>query len=281
MHKQGLVWLASYPKSGNTWFRAFLTHLLSNNSDSLNLQQDSMIGQGAAARFVLDKALGFDSRLLNEQQLQQLRPAIYQWHGQQPGIKYFKIHDSYVTNEQKPILPQYNNIGIIYFIRNPLDVVVSFAHHMNCTIDEAILMMNNPLLSLTGASTRRTSQIKQTCATWSSHVESWTTQSDVRILVVRYEDMHRDTFNTFSKALDFLNVPYDEHTVRQAINNSQFARLQQSEQQDGFKESAAPNRPFFRKGIIGDWQNVLKEQQIKRIITQHGLIMRRFGYLES
>ena len=278
----GIVWLASYPKSGNTWFRVFLTHILNAANPDSNWNQQTIVGTGSSARFLMNRALGFDSRLLSEDELEQVRPEIYSWHASQPGVKYFKIHDAYCSLKNKtPIVPKEGSIGIIYFIRNPLDVVISFSHHMNCSIDEAIKMMNAPFLALKGSATKPMSQVRQVCSSWSSHVNSWTLNTDINVLTMRYEDMHAVPLTTFSKALTFLQQDVIEETILQALESSRFAKLQQDEQQHGFRESAAPSRAFFRKGIVGDWENTLTDWQIKQIVSHHGSVMRRFGYLDE
>lgn len=279
---QGIIWLASYPKSGNTWFRIFLTHLLHDHKSELNFNQQTILGTGSAARFVMDDALGFNSALLTEEELSVVRPEIYNWHGQQPGVKYFKIHDAYYNpNNRQPIIPQETCLGVLYFIRNPLDVAISFAHHMNCSIDESINKMNYLYLSLKGSSTKSMSQVRQICSSWSWHVKSWTTSQEVKVLVMRYEDMHANTLATFSRALDFLQLHYSEERIRQALANSSFSQLKQQETQHGFRESAAPSRAFFRKGVVGDWEHTLSKTQIESIVRHHAPMMREFGYLDE
>ena len=279
---QGIVWLASYPKSGNTWFRVFLTHIINGTNCNLNLNRTSIVGTGCAARFMMDRALGFDSRLLYEEELERLRPSIYDWHAKnQPGVQYFKIHDAcYTATNKASVIPKKISIGAIYFIRNPLDVVISFAYHMNCSINDAIQMMNCPTLALKGSAAKPLSQIRQVCSSWSWHVESWISNSDINVLTLRYEDMIYSPGKTFSSALAFLQIKVSEDIFLNALDKSQFAQLKQDEQINGFRESAAPERPFFRKGIAGDWVNTLTDSQIKRIVSDHGPMMRHFGYLD-
>jgi hypothetical protein len=279
---KGIVWLASYPKSGNTWLRVFLTHVLNPNHNTSAAQQLPLVGTGASARFLLDRVLGFDSKLLHEDHLALLRPTIYDWYGQQPGIQYFKIHDAYCSEKiNNPIISNASNLGVIYIVRNPLDVAISFAHHMNCSIDDAIQQMNCPVLALKGSATRPLSQARQICSSWSLHVKSWIEANDLRRLTIRYEDMHADPLATFSKALNFLQCEMSEELMLQAIEKSRFATLKKDEQAFGFKESAGPDRAFFRKGIVGDWANTLKDRQVEQIIEQHGEVMRRFNYLND
>lgn len=282
MNDQGIIWLASYPKSGNTWFRIFLTHILNPERTDLNLKHQTMIGTGASACFLMDRALGFDSKLLHEDELARLRPVIYNWHGQQAGVKYFKIHDVYRTEKNTgPIIPKETTIGIIYFMRNPLDVVSSLAHHMNCSIDEAITMMNCPTLTLRGSATKPLSQVRQICSSWSGHVSSWLDHCDIPLFIMRYEDMHYDSVSIFSQALAFLHISASEEMVINALKKSQFKKLKAEEQTYGFRESAGLERAFFRKGIVGDWMNTLTDKQVQCIIAHHGDMMRRCGYLDE
>ncbi len=283
MLKQGIIWLASYPKSGNTWFRIVLTHVMQASNQELDLNTQGIIGTGSAARSLMDHALGFDSTLLTDSELMPLRPMIYRWYGEQSTeVKYFKIHDMfYQVDDPSPLVPIDTSLGIIYFIRNPLDVVISFASHMNCSIDDAILQMNRPFLSLGGSVSNRMSQVRQICSSWSAHVKSWTSVKDIRLLVLRYEDMSVSPFATFYKALHFLKMPFSETILLNALEKSQFEKLKQYEQSFGFRESSPLSGGFFRKGIVGDWENMLSPEQINRIICNHGEMMRHFGYLDQ
>ena len=283
MHKHGIVWMASFPKSGNTWFRIVLTHILHASKEALDLNKQSIIGVGAAARFVLDKALGFDSALLTDDELAQLRPLIYRWYGEQRvGVQYFKMHDMFhQVNLHNAIVPRDVSVGIIYFIRNPLDVVISFACHMNCSVDDAIKLMNFPQLTLKGSAANLMSQVGQMCSSWSSHVSSWTSVEDIRLIVLRYEDMSFTPLETFSNAMRFLELNVSDALILEALENSRFEKLKTYEQTFGFRESAPLSGGFFRKGIVGDWENTLNDEQIERIVCNHGALMQRFGYLDQ
>jgi len=280
--KEGIVWLVSYPKSGNTWFRIFLTCILNASKADFDLNRQRLVGTGSSACFLMDRVLGFDSILLSDDELDRLRPDIYNWYAYQGEVYYFKMHDArYTARRKTPIVNADRNSRCIYFIRNPLDVAISLAHHMNCSIDEAILMMNNPFLALKGSATRPHSQTRQVCSSWSMHVNSWLSASDVNILVLRYEDMHANPHQTFAKALRFLEYEIKDEDFLMALQRSNFHRLQQDEQQHGFRESAADDRLFFRKGIVGDWQHTLTEKQIEQIISNHGDLMARFSYIDE
>jgi len=281
---KGIVWLSSYPKSGNTWFRILLARIL-NKSTTLNdiNEMDSILGSPMVAnRAWMNQALGFDSQLLNDQEVDFLRPTAYQWVAQQlKQTTFIKIHDAYTHLEDKtPLIPTEGCLGAIYFIRNPLDVAISLAHHAKCPIDWSIQMMANPEFAVPFAG-KKDKQLRQQLLSWSLHVQSWIANPSIPLLVLRYEDMFFKPLETFSRGMNFLNVDISSQALQQAIDDTSFDKLQDHEKQHGFKEKPALDRPFFRKGIVGDWENTLTEQQVQRVIADHSEMMQAYGYLDE
>lgn len=277
----GLVWLSSYPKSGNTWFRIVLANLLNQTSDSINLNQLN-IGVNMAARSLINQLLGFNSTLFDHDELSKLRPLLYQWYGHPENNfhRYLKIHDAYSIKDY-PLIPHENCSAIIYFIRNPLDVAISFAHHLNFSIDQTIEIMGQKDFTFFEGNKRATPQLRQYFSSWSMHVKSWTLDCELDVLLLRYEDMSFTALETFSEAFKFLKLDFSEEKIAKAIENGHFEKLQRQEKKDGFSErSAAQPGLFFRKGKVGDWENTLTETQINRIISDHGDIMQTYGYLD-
>ncbi|PUT40448.1 sulfotransferase [Legionella taurinensis] len=279
---QGIFWLASYPKSGNTWFRIVLSKLLKPASHLTVINEmDSILGSPMVAnRGWMNKALGFDSAALNDDDVDKLRPKTYASYA--ATLKrpvYIKVHDAYTfIDEHQPLFPNEGCLGAIYFIRNPLDVAISLAHHVQCPLDWSIHMMEQPgfEVPLPG---QRDKQLRQKLLSWSLHVESWTLLPDFPVLVLRYEDMLMDPVTSFSKALHFLNLHFTLEEITQAIEDSSFEKLQDFERQFGFKEKQ--NGSFFRKGIAGDWLNTLTETQAHQLVKQHAAIMQQYGYLDA
>lgn len=279
-----IVWLSSYPKSGNTWFRIVLSRLL-NQSPNLSYinDMDSILGSPMVAnRGWMNKILGFDSTLLDEGEIDQLRPAAYTWYAQQmKQTTYIKIHDAYtLVKGNTPLIPVEGCLAAVYFIRNPLDIAVSLAHHAKCPIDWSIHMMGNKAFTVP-LETHNDKQIRQKLLSWSLHVESWVSDLPIRVLVLRYEDMFSTPMETFSRGLTFLHIERSREEIQEAISEASFDKLQQYEQRFGFREKPFNDRQFFRKGIAGDWQDSLSDNQVKRIIQDHGEMMHRYGYLDT
>lgn len=278
----GIYWLASYPKSGNTWFRIVLANLIKKQEDPLNLNQIHT-GMIASARGWMDDALGYSSADLTHDELDQLRPQVYRWYSEHidaPG--YHKIHDAYTyTDKQTPLIPIEGCLGALYFVRNPLDVAISFANHSSCSIDEAIKMMRNEQFAFCKSRRHQVSQLRQWLLSWSLHVNSWINAKAINLLVIRYEDMKSKPFETFTNALNFLQIHPTEAALNTALTNAHIDKLQQQEAESGFCEKPLKVTQFFRKGIVGDWKNTLTEEQVAQIISDHGPTMRAFGYLSA
>lgn len=274
---KGIVWLSSYPKSGNTWFRIFLAHILGlkeNKTIDINEVKNTIHDRITTEKTWVSEFSGVSLDCLNEEEIEALLPNLYrQYHQQQQEPTYHKIHRAYSYIEGEPLIPLEACSRILYFVRNPLDVAVSMANHFNCSIDEAIRIMSDDHYVL------RYFPLPQKLWSWSKHVESWLSLKTEDILFLRYEDMLEDSTNTFSKALDFLNISVPAELIHTAITQTSFENLRKFEDTVGFKDKPYYLKNFFRKGISGDWEKNLTNNQIDKIIRDHGETMEKFNYL--
>ena len=279
----GIYWLASYPKSGNTWFRAVLANYLSESAQPVGIN-DLNTGAIASSRAWADEVLGVDTADLTQGEIDTLRPEIYRWTvSEKPDlVRYHKIHDAYSRRpDGTPLVDRHATLGAIYILRNPLDIAPSLAHHDGVDLDLAINHMADPLHCLAQSKTKIPRQLLQRIGSWSEHVESWVDAVDIRIKILRYEDMKSDPFGTFGSAFDFMRLPAQPRKLTSAINACSFDKLAAQEKTDGFIDRPVKNKKFFRKGIVGDWRNSLSAPQIARVIQNHSTTMRRFGYLDD
>jgi len=275
-----IVWLASYPKSGNTWFRIFLSNLLNKRDTPANINELDG-GPIASSRILFDEATGLSSSDLTTDEIENLRPEIYRYLAEQSDqLLFHKIHDAFtITSEGNPLIPESATHSVIYFIRNPLDVAVSFAHHSSLPCSKIVTQMNDNSFAFCSRTDKLHNQLNQKLLSWSNHIRSWVDQSNLPIIVIRYEDMKTKTFETFKSAITFLNLTYSEEEIERAINFSDFAIIKDQENISGFKEKAPGSNQFFRKGEIGSWKEELTPEEINSIKSQHKEIMERFGYL--
>jgi aryl sulfotransferase len=276
-----IVWLASYPRSGNTWFRIFLANLLHPKSEPLNINDLPERNTIASARETFDEITGLCAGILTPLQIEILRPRVYETlAAESPKRLFLKVHDAYtMTPEGEPMMSRNATAGAIYIVRNPLDVAVSVAHHAAKSIDWAIEGMADEQRRLVRRSDCQGMQLTQKLLTWSGHVSSWLNAPGLPVHCVRYEDMQLRPMDTFLAAATFGGIACDTEAVRRAVMKSNFKELQAQELRSGFVERMPKTEVFFRQGKVGGWRQALTRTQVDRIVSDHGDMMSRLGYL--
>jgi len=280
---KAIVWLASYPKSGNTWFRTFLTNFLLNGDKPADINHLEG-GPIASARPPFDEAVGYDSGEMTFDEIDHLRPEVYlhQAHHAKE-TQYCKIHDAYTfLPDGRSLIPAAATACALYFIRNPLDVAVSFAYHgAHNRFGRMVNRMGNNENSFCGTDATETMQLRQKLLSWSNHAKSWIDAPGIRVLPIRYEDMKLHPQKTFGAAIRFAGLPDDSARIAKAIRFSDFKEVQIQEQKTGFGERSPGAKSFFRKGEAGAWRESLKPKHAAKIIRDHHEMMHRFGYLDD
>jgi aryl sulfotransferase len=276
-----IVWLDSYPKSGNTWMRAFLTNFLLDGDEPADINRLQTGGPIASAREAFDEAVGVEASDLTPEEIERYRPAVYVQMAQQSRETiYLKIHDAFTyTASGYPLVAKEATRGVLYLIRNPLDVAVSFAHHAESPVERTIAAMGDENYAFVDRPDHLYSQLRQRLLTWSGHVLSWVDEPGLDVHVVRYEDMVACPGETFAGVVRFAGLPEDPARIEKAIAFSSFDVLRQQEQEHGFSEKMPRSESFFRQGRTGSWRDALTGEQAARIIADHNAVMRRFGYL--
>lgn len=277
---KGIYWIASYPKSGNTWFRIFLTNLRSNEERPADFNRlDTSI---ASSRILFDQIAGMDASDLFPDEVDRLRPRVYESLAETAEeILFMKVHDAFTRTDQgEPLMSMRATLGAVYIIRNPLDVVISYAHHLQISVDEAIRQMGDPDAASCSKSNRLHKQLRQKLLTWSGHVTSWVDAPGINVHVIRYEDMLEKPRETFSRAAAFCGLKDDPEKIARAVRFSSYAEMTKQEEQKRFLETPAGVPSFFRKGKSGGFKDVLTAEQVRQIIRDHGRVMERFGYID-
>lgn len=278
-----IVWLASYPKSGNTWMRVLLTNYLRNADAPADINKLDG-GPIASARLWFDEWAGVEASALSDAVIERLRPEVYRrMAAESRETLFMKVHDAWRrTGRSTSLFPSDVTAGVVYILRNPLDMATSCAHHWGVTVDKAVENMCDPDFSLARSLGGLTDQLRQFMGSWSGHAQSWLDDSGLPLHVVRYEEMLRGPELAFGQVVRFCGLPFDEARVRKAVAFSGFSELQRQEKEKGFRERpvAAPG-PFFRRGKAGSWRDELPPELANRLIEAHGTMMKRFGYLNE
>jgi hypothetical protein len=284
------VWLASYPKSGNTWFRMLSANLLVAGDEAADINALPERGGIASARGPFDYLTLIDSGLLTHDEIDRLRPGVYaalargaedQLESDTPAdeVRLVKVHDAYTRNaDGVPLLAgSAGAAGAIVIVRDPRAVAPSLASHLGVGIDAAIDFMADLDASFCQGRRSQPLQLRQKLAGWSGHVESWLDQRDLPVHLVRYEDLRADPVCVFAAALAFAGRKVEDDRIERAVRLADFANLRAQEQAKGFRE-AGRQPAFFRRGEAEGWRAELSLAQVARIERDHARVMARLGY---
>lgn len=196
---------------------------------------------------------------------------------------FLKSHDAftYLPNGE-PLLSRRASAGAIYFLRNPLDVAVSYAYHSGHE-DFAVMVrdMATHDRAISKSKIGLDWQLRQQLLDWSGHVRSWLDQTEVPVHLLRYEDMLASPLETFRGAIRFAGLDHDDTQIAAALEHCRFERLQEKERQRGFRERLVGAKVFFREGRSGSWRDKLTDELVARVLADHSDVMRRCGYLDE
>ncbi len=271
-----ILWLASYPRSGNTWLRAFLHNLFRNSDEPYDinrLQDFTLIDSDARWYRMLDPRPPTE---LTKEEVAALRP---QAHAAMttafPDTVLVKTHNALVGDRGTPMITLEHTAGAIYVIRNPLDVAVSYSHHYGISLAEAVAAMNRPGNQSTG---NQENFVYELHGSWSEHVKSWTATPNPALHVVRYEDMAKEPLRAFGDVVGFLGLRVAPERIAHSIARSSFAVLREQELRKGFRERSKKSDQFFRAGEVGQGRRLLAPELIEALCATHRESMVRFGY---
>ncbi len=271
-----IIWLASFPKSGNTWMRAFLHNLLRNPDRPMPINELDKFTLGDSQYSWYQLFTSKPAPELTLEELAELRPKVHRaMMGAHPDSVFVKTHGYLGASKGAAIHTMECTAGGIYIVRNPLDVTLSYADHFGLSLDDAIEAMG-----LEGALSQATeTQVIEFLNSWSTNVKSWTQVPNPRLHVVRYEDMLDRSVRTFTGVARFLGLNPPRPRIEKAIKFSSFRTLKKQEEEQGFRERSEHSKAFFRKGRRDQWKRELSPAQIARVVELHREQMARFGYI--
>jgi hypothetical protein len=264
-----IIWLASYPKSGNSWVRAFLQNYIRNSStpENINALTDFSAVECAAAFFpnpAADNAqIQRDRRTVHE--------ALTRLH---PDLVFVKTHNANMNIHNIPLCTPSVTAGALHIVRDPRDLALSYAAYLSQPVDSIIAFMANPK-----AANRTTElQVFEYLSSWSAHTDSWLAAP--RTLTIRYEDLVATPTETFGRIIAALgDGTVDEARLTRAISHSHFEILAAQERTSGYNAAGPAPEKFFRAGKPGEWRTRLTAAQSATITTSHAPTMKKLGYL--
>jgi len=274
----GLILLASFMKSGNTWLRILLQMLESADAAvDINALRSTT---SATSRKLFEQMAGIESRHLTMAEVAAARPAVAHMLARQPGkAMRLKVHEAYLPafGTSTPAFPPETVQAVLHLVRDPRDVAVSLAEHMGCSLETAVVRMGDPDFAV-GARRWHPSELPQFFSDWSRHTLSWL-EAPLPVLTLRYEDMLADPIAALAAAVRHIGITATQERLAAAVHAASFERLRAQEDKAGFHERPPHMHRFFRRGEAGGWRGELPSHLARAMEERHGAVMHRLGYL--
>ena len=278
-----IIWLASYPKSGNTWVRHFLASLIYSNQGKNGLDKLGFILQ-------YPKKDQFERLVSDLNDFNQIRK---NWIRSQNiinsdnKIKIFKTHHSLSTLNEDNFTNEENTLGAIYIVRDPRNVISSILYHFNLTnIEEALNFLKDEKKFIGNLKNKTNYPLLTLIGSWKSNYNSWK-HIGKNFLLVKYEDLILNPNNEFKRIANhiskLINIKFSEEQIKQSVEESSFKNLSNLEDKNGFVESIKSSenkkKKFFNLGPKNNWKEILDKKYVKEIENSFNSEMKELGYI--
>jgi len=282
------IWLASYPKSGNTLVRSLLASYFFSKDGIYNFSLIKNIKQFPNIKLFED--LGID--ITNEKEVIANYVRVQQSFNKRESIQFLKTH-SYLFNIENNAFTDLNNtLGVIYIVRDPRNVVTSLANHKALSTDEATDVLINSWYKKGNLNNfNYTERTTLYTGTWASNYKSWKSfKSQGKYLLIKYEDLINKKEEILLKILKFIyklnkkNFELDKVKFKNVIDSTSFERMKALEKEVGFNESRVDKKTgkkinFFNLGKKNDWKKMIAPNIKEKIENSFKEEMKELGYI--
>ena len=282
-----IIWLASYPKSGNTYLRAFLSAYYFSKNGEFDFSQISNIDQFPHEKFFKEK-------------VNSIAEASKQWVPMQKEInkdrriRFFKTHSFLGNYQGNQFTTPETTLGAIYIVRDPRNVLTSLKNHYSFDDDEALKMITDKTRSLMSNNGSHASLTY--ISSWAENYLSWFKNNQFRRIFVKYEDLVNNKYETFRDIIVFTNTlmnnveGVNKSKLQKAIETTNFNVLKKKEISETFdgSESSFKNwrnfhsenkNLFFNLGPENNWKKILKTEISNKIVNSFEKEMKELNYL--
>ena len=280
-----IIWLASYPKSGNTWVRSIVSSLIYSQSGDFNFNLLKNIKQYPQKKYFKDEVSDFGDfdKIKSNWILIQNKINL------DKEIKFFKTHQGNYTVGGDSFTNKANTKAVIYIVRDPRNVVSSISNHFSLSLEKSLdFMMSPKIIGNTKKFEENGKGILTLLGKWNEHYSSWTKKVE-NVLIIKYEDLLLAPILELNKIIlflkKFINFHTNENKNNNILRNTSFENLKKLEDLHSFEEAALDKITkskinFFNLGPKNNWESAVDEKIVKIIEKEFYKEMKELGYLK-
>lgn len=277
-----IIWIASYPKSGNTLIRAILTSLIFSEDGIVDFKILHRISNFSNGFFFKKFISSYENILETSKYWIKAQEEL----NKNKKLKFFKTHNAFCTINGNAFTNENNTAGCIYVVRDPRDVVVSASKYYDLSHDETKNNMFNEKMDL--INNMKGSPFNTFLGSWPNHYNSWT-KNCKNVLLIKYENLIENKENEIRRIISFLNkfvkISFDEKKIINCIESSSFQNMKIMDQNGLFPENSKDFKgnkiPFFSSGKKGNWRGVLEEKIVSQIEKKFQKEMLELNYIDQ
>ncbi len=274
-----IIWLASYPKSGNTWVRIFINYLLFSNNEKININ-NIKIGQFPNKKHFTSIINDFsDIKKILENYIN--AQDLLNFDGK---LKFLKTHSANWKSGKNSFTNKSNTLGIIHIVRDPRNIITSLKNHFNKDeYEDSLNFMVNEKKFIGTKEVEREFEVPTLISSWSNHYKSWKKLTK-NYLLIKYENLLKSEKDEFYKIVEFIESntknKFNDKEIQRAINHCEFENLKKQEDEFGFREAPnIKNQKFFFLGPKNNWRNIINKDIQKKIEDNFEKEMKELNYL--
>ena len=275
-----IIWIASYPKSGNTYIRSLLSAYYFSKDGNFNFDLLKNIKQFPNTEFFNSNINSLDDAS-NNWLFAQIK--------EQNKIKFLKTHSCLGAYKGKPFTTVDYSLGGIYVVRDPRNVISSVMNHFSLNADEAYNFMTD-IHRGTRSNIENDYSAYSYLSTWANHYKSWANSKNFRKIIIKYEELETNKYETFRDIIVFTNTLLNNSDgvnkikLEKAIETTNFNVLKNKEKNEGFDEALysedkKEKKVFFNMGFNNRWKKILREDIRKKLEDVFKNEMKDIGYI--
>ena len=285
-----IIWIASYPKSGNTWIRSLLSSYLFSKDGKFSFKLLKNIEQFSTRYFLSDKLRGSNYQAIISENWIPSQKII----NRDKKIHILKTHNALCSINGNNFTDSFNTTAVIYIVRDPRNLITALSHHYELSLDEAFSFLTNKkkiIFPINVEEKKKDINDREDfnfLSDWSTHYQSWKNINFCPVKIIKYEDCLNDVQKVFVSTLDFLSkflkFKFDDKKINNALTSTSFKNLSRMEKNEGFQESATSYKTmkkikFFNLGKKNNWETLLDKKLIRKIESRFKNEMSELGYL--